>query len=269
MKESRKGLYGILIVVISFVMAIGSIIAAIAEGQRSGILSPNTFPSQTSTTTLFASQTATSTLYTPPTATAENTSPTFEPTPATPLSPTPTLTPFQIPTNCPPPYGWVPLFVQYGDSLDNLANSYQTTPAELKTANCLQNDYLPPGIVIFVPNTIPTATYTQISSCGPPAGWVTYIVKAGDTLYSLGKAYGVTVAALQRANCLGTSTKIRTGSRLWVPNVPTNTPNPTNTLTKIPKPKNTKTSSPTFTNTPTTTSTETATSTPTVTPTPF
>ena len=128
-------------------------------------------------------------------------------------------------------------------------------------------------------NTGPTATPTPSDAaaedpggskpkptkinCGPPLGWVIYVVRYGDTLYSLGISFGVSVGQLQMANCMGSSTLIRTGQNLWVPNVPTRTPSPapahTGTATLIPSqttpngtpaPSATQTLSPTSTETP-------------------
>jgi LysM repeat protein len=68
------------------------------------------------------------------------------------------------------------------------------------------------------PYVTPIATFV---SCGAPAGWIYYYVNAGDTLYSIGVRYGVSVEALQRANCLGSSIVIQVGTSLKVPNVAT------------------------------------------------
>ncbi|HVM72144.1 MAG TPA: LysM peptidoglycan-binding domain-containing protein [Anaerolineales bacterium] len=58
--------------------------------------------------------------------------------------------------------------------------------------------------------------HTQVP-CGAPAGWVVYYVQPGDSLYRISVIYGVTVAELQRANCLGSSTTLHTGQTLYVP----------------------------------------------------
>ncbi len=71
------------------------------------------------------------------------------------------------------------------------------------------------------PYVTPVATYV---SCGAPAGWINYYVSAGDTLYNIGVLYGVSVEAIQRANCLGSSIVIRVGMSLKVPNVATIAP---------------------------------------------
>jgi LysM repeat protein len=80
-----------------------------------------------------------------------------------------------------------------------------------------------------------TATATV---CVPPPGWVTYIVQPNDTLSYLGQEFGVTVADLQKANCMGTSVTIYTGHSIYVPNVATRTPsiNPTKAPTRTEAP---------------------------------
>lgn len=137
-----------------------------------------------------------------------------------------------------------------------------------------------PTSTLPVPTSTPTpqssATpqpYTATSQvCTPPAGWVIYIVRAGDTLASISQAAGVSVAQLQQANCL-TSSTIYVGQQLYVPYpilptaIPTSTftPLPTFTATLIPYPSATATSTafPTNTATPTRTATPTSTGAPT------
>jgi len=87
----------------------------------------------------------------------------------------------------------------------------------------------------------PQATQAA-TSCSRPSGWVQYIVRTGDTLSSISEAFGISVAQLQSANCLGSSTKIYTGQILWVPNRPTVTLKPT-------QPIDTPTFTPTLTDT--------------------
>ena len=141
-------------------------------------------------------------------------------------SPSPTST---IPASivCPAPSGWQPYIVQSGETLDSLATRYGTTTNMLQAANCLVGTALLPDTQIYVPSA---PTLTPIP-CGPPSGWVFYTVKAGDNLYRISLAYRVSVAQLQNANCLGYSTQIKVGQKLYVPNVPTSTPPTTSTAT--------------------------------------
>lgn len=61
------------------------------------------------------------------------------------------------------------------------------------------------------------ATSTNRPACGAPYGWVkAYVVQPGDTLFRIARLYGVSVDALQRANCK-TGTVIYVGEHLWVP----------------------------------------------------
>jgi LysM repeat protein len=181
---------------------------------------------------------------------------------ATPLPPTATATLPPPPTNCPPPAGWVGYQVQAGDTLARLASYYHVTSQALQQANCLVSaDGLLPGVIIYVPRI---ATPTVIP-CGAPAGWVTYIVQPGDTLFRLSQLYRISVADLQQANCLGASTLLHTGQALHVP--------PWGQLTPTPTPSATWTNTPTFplldtpTNTDVPTNTDIPTDTPSDTPT--
>jgi LysM repeat protein len=126
-------------------------------------------------------------------------------------------------TPCTPPAGWIRVSAGAGDTIYSVAQRYKTTADNLSAANCLLSAELPAGYAIFVP-PVPTVT---IIACGPPRGWVrTHIVQRGDTLFRIALLYGTTYPQLQRANCMGSSTIIYAGQRLWVPNVPTRTPVP-------------------------------------------
>jgi LysM repeat protein len=155
---------------------------------------------------------------------------------------TPTFTPTSAGAACSPPASWVAYSVQSGDTLINLAVKYGVPPDELLEKNCLdENASLEIGMTLYVPGSAApsasTATRTPTATirCGPPAGWNTYRIQSGDTLFSIATRFQTTVAALQQANCLGGSTTIISGQVLYVPNNPTITPTktekPTATLT--------------------------------------
>lgn len=262
MSTQNELLAGVLAAAVSAILLGGSLLIAAAEDSASVAEAISITPSTTLSPT--------------PVNTLRPGDPTHTPS----LTSVPTKSPTPVPsTSCAYPQGWVQVSIQEGDSLQNLAETYDTSPEELAEANCLLSDSLPVGASIYVPPLPPTATLspspitpppTQPIQCGPPSGWVTYRVQSGDNLYRLSLAYGVTVAQLQQANCLGASTKIKTGQVLYVPNVPTRvvtkTPSwtPTQTLTTTA----TKTSLSTATKTPTSAPTNTATNTNTPIPTP-
>jgi LysM repeat protein len=132
-------------------------------------------------------------------------------------SPTPTSTP------CSLPVGWLYYVVGPGDTLDRIGAYYRISGTELQQANCLSTTELQPGIGIYVP---PLSTQTPVP-CGAPYSWVYYIVQPSDTLYRLSQAYGITVAELQRANCMGSSTLLQVGKGIYVPPWGPRIPSPT------------------------------------------
>ncbi len=77
----------------------------------------------------------------------------------------------------------------------------------------------PSETATLTPPILPTQPYSTQPQrvCGRPGGWVTYSVQSGDTLYQLSQAFGVTVAQLQSANCIGTTTILHVGRILYVP----------------------------------------------------
>lgn len=143
-------------------------------------------------------------------------------------------------SNCTPPAGWQPIQVASGDSLENLASFYGTTAQEIATGNCLNiNTSLETGQIIYLPplsgpNATPTPSpeSTQvIVECGPPDSWVPITIQPGMTIVSVSSDWGIAIAQLQKANCMGNSQAIVPGMTFFVPNVPTVTPEFTATPT--------------------------------------
>lgn len=204
---------GVIIAIFSVILVIGGIFLSLAETLPPPATPtqipptfPESFPTPTETTIGF---------------------PVTETVP--PISTLPTLTPSvtlgvsPMPASCTPPAGWIRITTRAGDTVYSIAQRYKTTAENLNAANCLTSAELPAGMALYVP-PVPTVT---VIACGPPSSWVrNYIVRPGDTLFRIALAYNITYPQLQRANCMGGSTTIYTGQRLWVPNVPTRTPVP-------------------------------------------
>ena len=248
MPAIRQVIRGLFTALVSLLLLFGGFTLSLAEGNlRPAIATlPATLPaSVTPTVQVFPTETP----------------PVDSPTPLLPTL-TPTFTPTfpPTPTNCPPPLGWLPYYIQPGDTLSGLAQRYHLTTSRISQANCLLTTNLLPGMVIYLP---PAPTRTPIP-CGAPKTWVLYTVQPGDTLFHLGQLYGIPYTDLQRANCL-TSSTIRTGQLLYVPPWPQRTPSPT--LPGIPSLTSTPTGA-TETPLPTWTDVPTSTSIPTDTPTP-
>lgn len=72
----------------------------------------------------------------------------------------------------------------------------------------------------FTPTPPPTAAPSfspSAAPCGPPAGWVRHVVLPEETLNRLSRVYNVSIADLQKANCLGGSTLLRPGAVIFTP----------------------------------------------------
>lgn len=184
---------------------------------------------------------------------------------ATPNTPSPI--PMTSTPACPMPEGWTTYTITPGDTLKSLAQDWGTPFKLLYEKNCLMSELLPAGYILYrPPQATPSVTFTQTitieptpedtatkesppippqSQCGPPYGWITYVVKPGDNLYRIGLAFGVGVRQLKLANCL-TSDAIRAGQTLFVPNVPTLVPTVTQVPTEEPAPPATETPEPTI-----------------------
>ena len=218
MNTLRQMVGGLLLAAFSAAMVIGGISLALAESYVPVVptdtatqAAPPLFPTATPTSQALAF--TTETIASAPT-----------------ISPTSTQT-IAPPTSCPPPSGWVAITVQPGETLLTLAARYKTTREQLLAANCLFSDNLPVGSILYVP---PVPTNTPVP-CGPPPGWIRYIVQPGNTLYSLSQAYGTSLSQLQFANCMAVNQySLVTGQTIWVPNVATRTPRATATATLTP-----------------------------------
>ena len=105
--------------------------------------------------------------------------------------------------------------VKSGDSLWAIANRYNTTVDTLKSINNLTSNTLSIGQVLKLPSEPST-----------PNPGNTYVVKSGDSLWSIANRYNTTVNILKSLNNL-TSNTLSIGQVLKLP--PTSTPNTGNT----------------------------------------
>ncbi len=212
---------GIGLWMISLVVVTGSLVLSLTEG---GLLRPNRSANEPAEPTPAPEQAGES-----ETVSEVLPSPTFPP------SPTLTATSTESPTpTCAYPTGWVQVTLTGEISLDSLALQYGIRPEEILQANCLTAEQLSANSLIYLPpaTITPTATATEkprkpkatepgkAAKCGPPPGWVIYTVQKGDTLYGIAVQSGASVAQLQWANCLGNSTTVRAGQKLYVPRLP-------------------------------------------------
>jgi hypothetical protein len=73
----------------------------------------------------------------------------------------------------------------------------------------------------------PRSEPETVKDCPLPQGWQAYTVQPTDSLFRISTIYGVSVAALQAANCMDEQTFLAHGTSLFVPILPTPAPTAT------------------------------------------
>jgi LysM repeat protein len=101
--------------------------------------------------------------------------------------------------------------VKPGDSLYSISKSYGTSVDALKEANKLEGSHLKLNQVLLIPNPKKRPTEKATPRVQPETE--TYIIKNGDSLYSLSKKTGLSVQEIKRMNKLQTDA-LKTGQRL-------------------------------------------------------
>lgn len=151
---------------------------------------------------------------------------------ATPLPPPPPVDLAPPVTPLPPP-GVKEYSIQQGDSFYTLGKKFGVSWKAIEKANPTVN---PTRMKVGDKVVIPEAAPVSPSAGSPEAagsagaaigGTVTHKVVSGDNLTKIGKKYGVTASAIQKANNL-TTTRIKVGDKLIIPAKPAaaGTPSP-------------------------------------------
>ncbi|HZJ83141.1 MAG TPA: LysM peptidoglycan-binding domain-containing protein [Clostridia bacterium] len=111
-----------------------------------------------------------------------------------------------IPSSTNPPQG-TEYVVQPGDTLYGIAARHNVDLQELIHVNGIQPPYIiHPGQKIIIPG-VPT----------PPGENQVYVVKPGDTLYSIAKKFNVSLEEMIRINNLSNPDQISPGQKLLIP----------------------------------------------------
>ncbi len=106
--------------------------------------------------------------------------------------------------------------VKSGDSLYSIARKYNTTVDEIKRLNNLSSNVLSIGQVLKIPSS------SESNNTGSNTGTTnTYVVKSGDSLYSIARKYNTTVDELKRLNNLS-SNVLSIGQVLKIPSSESN-----------------------------------------------
>lgn len=103
----------------------------------------------------------------------------------------------KIPINDLSNNGFVIYTVKAGDSLYSIAKKYNSTVDLLRRYNNLSSDLLSIGQIIKIPDE---------NDDSEDEDYLYYIVKVGDTLYSIAKKYGISVEDIKKNNNLTSDT---------------------------------------------------------------
>ena len=113
----------------------------------------------------------------------------------------------KIPTNSEEFNKYITYTVQKGDSLYSISKKYNTTVDKIKNINNLTNNALSIGQVLKIPSSSKEENTTVTN----------YIVKSGDSLYSIAKKYNTSVDKIKQLNNLN-SNLLSIGQTLKIPN---------------------------------------------------
>lgn len=103
--------------------------------------------------------------------------------------------------------------VQRGDSLWKIANQFNVNVNDLINANNLTSTVLQVGQQLIIPTT---TTQPQPTPSSPSEQLIEYVVKRGDSLWTIANQYNTTVNELKRLNNI-TSNLLQVGQVLLVP----------------------------------------------------
>ena len=118
--------------------------------------------------------------------------------------------------------GGSPVTVGYGETVDSIAHKHHVPVAALMQTNGIREaGQIRPGQRLVIPRYVSGGSQTTAAPAAAPArpasGGNVHVVQHGDTLMSIARHNGVTLAALAHANRLQTSSKLNIGDRITIP----------------------------------------------------
>lgn len=105
--------------------------------------------------------------------------------------------------------------IEPGETLAIIASRYATSVAVLKDINQLRSDTIYSGKTLFVP--APDKSQAKSQAKTRSGLWRSHTVQRGDTLWGIGRSYGVSVRELQKWNNISSDAVLQPGQELAVP----------------------------------------------------
>lgn len=109
--------------------------------------------------------------------------------------------------------------VQSGETLLGIANRNGVAVSALRTANNITGDLIRVGDELVIPDcdAAPVTPTPGPTETPVPAGFESYTVQSGDTLFNIAQRYGTTVQAIVDANQLSNPNALNIGDVLLIP----------------------------------------------------
>ncbi len=102
--------------------------------------------------------------------------------------------------------------VKRGDTVSDLALRFGGSPGDIKRLNGLQDlDYIRPGQQLKVPSGV-----SQPSRKETAGKWITYVVKRGDSLWKIARAFGVLMEKIIQWNELISPSRLQVGDEIRI-----------------------------------------------------
>ena len=118
---------------------------------------------------------------------------------------------------------WKRHIIRRGESLSVIADRYRTSVATLKKANGLRNNLIRTGHSLLIPSSkqplefytlsLDSRRYRGLKRDGNGQKYL-YTVRRGDTLWDIGRQYGVSIAQLTRWNGISSRNYLQPGQKL-------------------------------------------------------
>jgi murein DD-endopeptidase MepM/ murein hydrolase activator NlpD len=115
--------------------------------------------------------------------------------------------------------GGSPVTVGYGETIESIARKHSVPAAALMQTNGIREaGQIRPGQRLVIPRYVSTSPKSAPTyAAQPKASGSVHVVKAGETLMSISRGTGVSVAALAKTNHIDSSKKLSVGDRLTIP----------------------------------------------------
>jgi len=110
---------------------------------------------------------------------------------------------------------WTEVRVRPGDTLSGIARRHGTDVSSLKVANNLAGSNIRAGHKLLIPKHAQALTSTPRSARGA----LDYVVKSGDSMWSIARAHNVKLNSLMRNNHIGPKDTLSVGTTLKIPGV--------------------------------------------------